>query len=63
MRLILETEKHVTDFLCQAALALADTEGGDITITTLGYMTPGEAFVLRGSSPGSPEFQVTVLKR
>jgi hypothetical protein len=63
MRLLLETEKQVADFLCQAALVLADREEGEITITTLGYITPGEAFVLRGNSPGSPEFQVTVLKR
>jgi hypothetical protein len=64
MRLILETEKQVADFLCQAALALADQEEGEITVTTLGYISPaGVAFVLRGNYPGCPEFQVSVLKR
>lgn len=61
---ILQTERHIGTFLTDAALALADEEDQDITITTFqeaGVMSANAGFVLRVGASG-PEFQITIIR-
>jgi hypothetical protein len=60
-----KTERQIASFLSEAALALANQEKEDISITTFanaGVMSANQGFVLRVGSPASREFQITITR-
>ena len=62
---ILQTERNIREFLSEAALTLADCDDIDIAITTLqaaGVMSANEGMILRAGPPGSPEFQIMIIR-
>lgn len=62
---VLQTERHIGTFLTDAALALAEAEDQDITVTTFrdaGVMSANAGLVLRVGNPGGPEYQITIVR-
>jgi hypothetical protein len=62
---ILQTERNIREFLSEAVLTLADCDDVDIAVTTFetaGVTSANEGIVLRAGPPGSPEFQITIVR-